>query len=275
MEVQAGGQIRDLFMIDLRPYSPGKTGLIQYLINLHLRIADIIDVPPFVGLEIDRYRCTTQQLWSIITHSLKRDQLVKYWILRTMLYLQKINDKGLIHCNLCMNNVVIQSDGDIKIIGYGESVRKGGAVRRGRGHYEYSAPETMLKPGDNIYTPIIYKENVDCFSVGVMAWELATGTHAFPKVEEDSSLANADMGVLYYNRKMDTLSKLWADSAESKDFTNISIIMGRQLEKTPSSKYSLTSLLAQLLANGDNRLRAGDFANGLHKTADYNLWRIA
>jgi hypothetical protein len=34
MEVQMGNHICDLLMIDLRPYSPGKTGVTQYLINL-------------------------------------------------------------------------------------------------------------------------------------------------------------------------------------------------------------------------------------------------
>jgi serine/threonine protein kinase len=275
MEVQVGNRLRDLFMIDLRPYSSGKTGLVQYMINTHLPTGDIIDVAPFAGLEMDRYRFTTQQLWSVITHSPARDQLIKYWIVSTMTYLQQINDSGFIHCNLCMNNVVIMYDGNIKIIGYGECVRKGGAARLGRGHYEYSAPETMLKPGDNIYDRVIYKENIDCFSVGVVAWELATGTHAFPNVEEDSSLANADMGVLYYKRKMSMLSGLWVDSAESHDLHNISKIMGKQLERSPNSKYSLTFFLAQLLAKGDNRLIAKDFANGLDKTADYNLWQAA
>jgi hypothetical protein len=95
-----------------------------------------------------------------------------------------------------MSNVVIDHDGNIKIIEYDESLSKGGCARLGRGHYEYSAPEIMLKPGASIYTIIKYKENIDCFSVGVMAWELATGMRAFSHVEADSSLLIADMSVL-------------------------------------------------------------------------------
>jgi hypothetical protein len=174
-----------------------------------------------------------------------------------------------------MNNIVIDDKGSVKIIGYGESLRRLGRARVGRGHREYSAPETMLKSGASIYTTIHYNENVDCFSIGVVAWELATGTRAFPNVEADSGLASVDTSVLYCNRKMSMLSQLWANVAERGHYTGISTIMGKPLERNPDTQYSLTFFIAELLEKEDKRLMAKDFVNGLDKTADYNLWRIA
>jgi hypothetical protein len=110
-------------------------------------------------------------------------------IRKVMDYLTKFNDCGFVHCNII-------------IINYGESMLKGGCARAGHGHYKYSASETMLKPGTSIYDTVTYSENVDCFAVGVMAWELATGGHAFPNTEATSSLVVADMNVLYYNKNV-------------------------------------------------------------------------
>jgi hypothetical protein len=207
MVVHTAGHIADLLMIDLRPYSPGRTGLMVYMVIREMIADDIIDFNEFVGIEMNRYQCTTQQLWNIITRSPERDKLIMYWIHATMGYLATLNNCGFVHCNLCMSNIVVDYNGNIKIINYGEGMLKGGCARAGRGHYKYSALETMQKPGTSIYDIVNYKENVDCFTVGVMVWELTTGEHDFPTPEATSSYVVADMSVLYYKRKCDILDR--------------------------------------------------------------------
>jgi hypothetical protein len=53
----------------------------------------------------------------------------------------------------------------------------------------------MIMPKKSLYDKGMYKQNVDCFALGVRAWELATGTNAFNNVAQDSNTTAAD---LYY-----------------------------------------------------------------------------
>jgi hypothetical protein len=44
---------------------------------------------------------------------------------------------------------------------------------------KHSGPEAMIMQSKSIDNYMKYKDNVDCFAVGVMTWELATGINAF------------------------------------------------------------------------------------------------
>jgi serine/threonine protein kinase len=139
IEVQTQGITSDLLMIDLRPYSPGRTGLMNYIVMKETNPGNIVRFDEFICIEMDHYQCTTQRLWNIVIRSLNRDKLIMHWTYETMEYLEWINDCGFIHCNLSMSNVVIDSNGHIIIMNYGESMLTRGCARTGRGHYKYSA----------------------------------------------------------------------------------------------------------------------------------------
>jgi hypothetical protein len=66
----------------------------------------------------------------------------------------------------------------------------------------------MITPRQSAYKQIEQKMNIDYFAVGVMAWELATGIHAFTNPEEDSNSPVTDLNISSYNRKMSLLSQL-------------------------------------------------------------------
>jgi hypothetical protein len=71
MEVIADSKISDLLIIDIRLYSPGRTGLMNYTLIKLLNTGDINNLDGFVGMEMNPYQCTTQRLWNIITRSPK------------------------------------------------------------------------------------------------------------------------------------------------------------------------------------------------------------
>jgi hypothetical protein len=127
-------------------------------------------------------------LWGVISRSTHRADLVIYWIEETLKSISQLNLNGFIHCNLWRSNVVVDYHGNFCAHNFDECLHKEhGRARVRRGHYKYSAPETMLRPGQSIYNQINDNVNRDCFAVGVMAWEFATDIHAFANVEKDSN----------------------------------------------------------------------------------------
>jgi hypothetical protein len=125
-----------------------------------------------------------------------------------------------------MSNVVVDYNGNTCVCNHDQCLPEDELARVGCGHYKCAAPETMKKPTHFIYENTLYYNKVNCFAVGVMARELATGRHAFANMEEDSNLVVADMNILYYNRKRNILSKLWVDFAESVSMNHIVEIIG-------------------------------------------------
>jgi hypothetical protein len=163
-----------------------------------------------------------------------------------------------------MSNIIVDYSGGICLCNFDQCLSKThGIVRVGRDHYKYSAPEIMTKPEQSIYEMIEYRMNVDCFSVGMMTWELINGIHAFADIEKDSNSPVADLIILYYiilycNRKMLKLSQLWLDLSEgdskSNIMKNITTIMNVKLESTSNVLYSLSYYIALLLRDVHNRL---------------------
>jgi hypothetical protein len=271
MKCIKGGKMYDLKIVDLRPYSPGMAGLMELIVGKRMKLHRIIPFTGFTGIETPCYCCTTGQLWSSITRAPNRKDLIMFWILSVITAIQKLNEYGFVHCNLNMNNVVVGYDGGIFIKNFDQSLHTNVATRRGRGNNKYAAPETMKKPGSSIYENVEYGENTDCFAVGVMAWELATGVHAFANVEGTSDSITADISVLYYNRKMNLLSKLMEQLAND----SIGEIMNIKLEEKPNSKFSFSYYIATLLRDGKSRPTAKIIYEDLHKNADYSFPRIA
>jgi hypothetical protein len=265
------GKMYDLKMTDLRPYSPGMAGLMELIVMKRMKLHKTIPFTGFTGIETPCYCCTTSQLWSSITRSPNRMDLIKFWMMSVIMAIQQLNAYRFVHCNLNMNNVVVGYDGGILINNFDHCLHTNVITRCGRGNNKYSAPETMKKPGSSIYENVEYNENTDCFAVGVMAWELATGVHAFANVEETSDSMIADISVLYYNRKMNLLSKLMEQLANN----SIGKIMNIQLEEKPNSKFSFTYYIATLLRDGKSRPTAKIIYQDLDKNADYNLLRFA
>jgi serine/threonine protein kinase len=199
-----------------------------------------------------------------------------YWIEETLKGIRQLNNVGFIHCHLSLNNVVVDDNGNICVYNFDQCLRRDGCVvHAGRRHYKYSAPETMKRPRHSIYENVKHKINIDCFAVGVIAWELAKGMHAFANVEANSNLVAADMSVLYYNRKSNILSKFWDDLAEGGNMNHITTIMDIPLESIPNVEYLLAYYIIQLLRDGTDRLGAEELLGKFDEddnNRQRNLW---
>jgi RIO-like serine/threonine protein kinase len=86
---------------------------------------------------MDCHQCTTNRLWNIITRSNNRVELTKYWIEETLKGILHLNKAGFIHCNLNMNNIVVDYNGNIRVYNFDQCLHRDEcAVRVGRGAWK-------------------------------------------------------------------------------------------------------------------------------------------
>jgi hypothetical protein len=132
-----------------------------------------------------------------------------HWIEETLKGISQLNNYNFVHCTLYMTNVAADHSGRVRLDNFGQcQSMEHGIARIGRRHYKYSAPETMMMPRQSAHKQTEHKMNIDCFAVGVMAWELATGIRAFTNSEEASNSPITDHNISLYHRKMYMLSQL-------------------------------------------------------------------
>jgi hypothetical protein len=90
------------------------TELQHYHDNL-LFACTIIQFAEFIGIEMDRYRCTITRLWGSIPYSVHRVDLMLYWMEETRRRILKLNNDDYIHCNLFITNVAADCSGRIRL----------------------------------------------------------------------------------------------------------------------------------------------------------------
>jgi len=107
-------------------------------------------------------RCSNQREESDLLNILSQ-------IVSAVIYL---HDKGLIHRDICLGNILLDEGMVAKLIDFGLTVPLGSSVVRGRvGTPSYMAPE-MIKKWQ-------HTESADIYSLGVVAYELITGRKPF------------------------------------------------------------------------------------------------
>lgn len=86
--------------------------------------------------------------------------------------LDYLHSKGLVHRDLCMSNILVTKEGELKLIDFGLAVPSDSSVTRGRaGTPSYMAPEMIRKWR--------HTETTDIYSFGVIMYELLTGIKPF------------------------------------------------------------------------------------------------
>ncbi|GFH20255.1 protein kinase domain-containing protein, partial [Haematococcus lacustris] len=97
-----------------------------------------------------------------------------------------IHERGLIHRDIKPENILLNNSFQIKIADFGLSIDSKNEVANTRlGTIDYLAPEILdcpvkQNPNDNKENPNIgYTNKVDCWSVGVLAYELLAGQPPF------------------------------------------------------------------------------------------------
>lgn len=104
--------------------------------------------------------------------------------------LKVLHSKEIFHGDLKLENVLLsRSEGMIKLADFGLSskVQSGSEIKASRGTPDYMAPEQLRSSKKGLAS--------DCWSLGICAWELATGMPPFYAPDPDqilSSVAGAD-----------------------------------------------------------------------------------
>lgn len=101
------------------------------------------------------------------------DKLVQNYIRQILLAVEYLHSLQIIHRDLKLENVLVDTNNYIKIIDFGWSVRIKDNEKHKRlcGTLEYLSPEMVM--GHE------YNENIDIWSIGIIAYELLTGCSPF------------------------------------------------------------------------------------------------
>ena len=129
---------------------------------------------------------------------------LKFLITNLVLGLEYIHKKGIIHCNLSTENVMFDSRGFAKIIGFGSCCTKDKVIDEKVLKYsasEYMAPETLDKKSLD-YT-------ADFFSIGSIAYKLIKGKkYRINEDEKTNILKDKQLRKNYSEFCLDFISKL-------------------------------------------------------------------
>ncbi len=138
----------------------------------------------------------------------------------------------LVHRNIMPKNIMLSRRGEVKIIDFGIAKATGrltvtppGVIK---GVVEYMAPEQAR--GDHV------DHRADLFAVGVILYELATGTRPFAASNVMDSLRRIMQGQLTPPRQI--------NSAISRD---LALVIGRALAVDPDERYLYASELRHAL----------------------------
>lgn len=102
-----------------------------------------------------------------------KEILVKFYIAQIILALGYVHDKGYIHRDLKLENMLLQSDGYLKLIDFGlaKKLDRNDVADTVCGTCEYMAPEILKEEG--------YTKNVDWWAVGILIYEMLIGKTPF------------------------------------------------------------------------------------------------
>lgn len=154
------------------------------------------------------------------------ESFVKYALYCVAQALKALHDKNMLHRDIKSDNVLVKFTGEIKIADMGFSVylTKENAQRDSqKGTPSWMAPEVVQGHS--------YSKEVDIWSLGVFAYEMATGHPPFND-QENSNIFN-DIQVMPIPRLE---QPKWSPSFQS--------FIDRCLERNPASRASIEQLLA-------------------------------
>ncbi|KAI9204515.1 kinase-like domain-containing protein [Polychytrium aggregatum] len=127
----------------------------------------------------------------------------RFYASETLLALEYFHSQGIIHRDLKLENILMGSDGHIKLADYGvckDGMNYGNTTNTYAGTPDYMAPEILMKKRG-------YSRSVDWWSFGVLVYVMLVGRYPFHGRDAHDILRNITAGNLDIN------SRLGSDSA--------------------------------------------------------------
>lgn len=111
-------------------------------------------------------------------HKKFKEDIVKFYITQLVIAVGELHDKGVIHRDLKLENIMMQENGYLKLIDFGmsRSLSHGQLTQTFLGTPEYIAPEMFLTESKRI---VGYDKSIDWWAIGILAYEMIVGRTPF------------------------------------------------------------------------------------------------
>ena len=159
-----------------------------------------------------------------------------------------IHERGLIHRDICADNVLVAKDGQAKLVDLGFMAPQGLSFREQTGTPSYMSPEQF--EGKALHTMS------DIYSFGALLFELFTGRLPF------LSQFAGDRPQLAIRRKSELMDKHLRDPApRPSEFADVPMgverVVMRSLEKEPRNRYpNMREIIQQLMTTREKEGKA-------------------
>lgn len=167
-------------------------------------------------------------------YQLFTDEFIKYTIWCVAKGIQALHDKNILHRDIKSDNVLCNSQGDIKIADLGTS-----KFLDDQEMYRKTQIGTLNFKSPEIIEGIVYSKEVDIWSFGCFIHELATGKPPFKNLPENESVLDAII-----NREIPDVQ------TKTEAFNQL---MQRCFEKDPNNRIKIKEILDHpFLADAEN-----------------------
>ena len=101
------------------------------------------------------------------------EQQTKFYTAQIVIGIGKLHESNIVHRDLKLENLMLDSEGNIKIIDFGLStiLHKNQLAQTYVGTCEYQAPEIVQR--------LVYEKSVDWWSLGIIIYEMLFSTTPF------------------------------------------------------------------------------------------------
>ena len=147
--------------------------------------------------------------------------------------IQYLHDRHILHLDIKPDNVMVASNGEVRLIDFGQSMFTEHIVHKSVGTLDYQAPEVLYNKDENYHV----SSAVDMWELGATLYEMITGKKPFGvgRLEDiENRIRNADWD-------KETLRNYNEKAYE---------ICLHLLEKDPRKRWSVRRVLKYLAANG-------------------------
>jgi serine/threonine-protein kinase len=207
------------------------------------KLVDFIDLKEreqlYIVMEFIEGRTLEHHIYSEIGLIPERKALPLFLeVLNTVDYL---HNNGILHLDIKSNNVMMRSDGTIKLIDLGIASRMSDASNStGFGTPAYMPPEQSEKGEVGAYT--------DVFALGIMLFEMLTGNLPFTSLNPDYRVANEEI----------RRSIKYDQTPQMKHFyshinSDLQLIVERALAKNPADRYQSCTEFGNFIKDYMNR----------------------